>query len=141
MAGRGGYQPPANPAPVGLPGALSQRTDVPATQAPMPMTGGSYGEATEMAEIQAGADMFAQAPPGLMAPDDRPDIPLTAGIDRGPGPGSEGLRKSKAYSDDMSGLNKYLPMMERMAGRVDAPNGFRALVQYIKAYSGSAGAQ
>ena len=90
MSGRGGYQAPSNPAPVSGPGALSQRTDV---QSPMPMTGGPYGEATEMAEIQAGADMYAapkpsmSAPVPLTAPTQMPETPLTAGIPSGPGPG------------------------------------------------------
>lgn len=88
MAGTGGYQAPSNPAVVSGPGALSQRTDV---QAPMPMTGGPYGEAKEMAEIQAAAPMYAAPevtpPVPLTAPTTQPDVPLTAGIPSGPGPG------------------------------------------------------
>lgn len=94
MAGVGGYQAPSNPAPVSGPGALSQRTDV---QAPMPMTGGPYGEATEMAALQGAAPMYAepavrmQPPPALTSPTQMPDVPLTAGIPSGPGPGPAGV--------------------------------------------------
>lgn len=130
----GGYRAPSNPASVSGPGALSQRTDV---QAPMPMTGGPYGEATEMAEIQAGAPMAADpprpSPMGLMDPADGDAGPLTAGVPVGDGPGPEVLRQSRQRVEEMNSVSKYLPMMERMAGRLDAPQSFRALVQYIKA--------
>lgn len=133
MAGEGGYQAPTNPAPVSGPGALSQRTDV---QAPMAMTGGDYGDAQAMQEIQAGADMFADpgvpAPPTLMDPSTS-GMPLTAGIPSGDGPGPEVLAKSRQRQQEMASVNKYLPLMEKMAGRMDAPQAFRALVQYMKA--------
>lgn len=134
MAGEGGYQAPANPAPVSGPGALSQRTDV---QAPMAMPGGAYGDAQYMEQIQSGADMFADPstppPPGLM--DDMPGErgPLTAGIPSGDGPGPEVLSTRQRAQEEMAGIGKYLPIMEKMAGRLDAPQSFRALVQYIKA--------
>lgn len=131
----GGYRPPSNPAPVSGPGALSQRTDV---QAPMPMTGGPYGEATEMAEIQAGAAMAADpgapAPTSLFAPPEDPNEPLTAGMPFGDGPGPEALMGDLGRQKrEIEGLQRYIPMMERMAGRIDAPDSFRALVKFIKA--------
>lgn len=103
---RGGYRPPANPAPVSGPGALSQRTDggVPTT---LP-TGGDYGDRKALAEQQsaapmdprqgAGAGGGAQAAgrpvPGsqfggsAFSPTQRPGEPLTAGVDWGEGPGA-----------------------------------------------------
>ena len=135
--GRGGYQPPTNPAPVSGPGALSQRTDV---QAPMDMTGGPYGEATEMASIQAGADMFAEpsapAPPLLSAPTNRPDLPVTDGAVLGAGRGPEAMSSGSEAANEMLGLQTYMPMMKRMAARDDAPRAFRALVQFIEASNG-----
>lgn len=130
---RGGYRAPESPAPISGPGALSKRTDV---QAPMPMTGGPYGEAQEMAAIQSGADMFAAPGPApLTAPTMRPDEPVTAGAAIGPGPGPEALGQAEMQRNELSGLGKYLPMMEAMAGRQDAPRAFRALVSYVKALS------
>lgn len=131
----GGYRAPSNPAPVSGPGALSQRTDV---QAPMPMTGGPYGEATEMAEIQAGAPMAADpgapAPASLFAPPEDPAEPMTAGMPFGDGPGPEVLMGDLGRQKrEIEGLQKYIPMMEKMAGRMDAPDAFRALVKFIKA--------
>ena len=101
MAGqKGGYRQPSNPAPVSGPGALSQRTDGGAIdgmqpQAPKYMPGLGYGEggknmANEQAAPLAGAPIQPRLPSiPLMAPTQRPDEPVTAGIDLGPGPGSE----------------------------------------------------
>lgn len=137
MAERGGYRAPANPAPASGPGALSRRTDV---QSPMPIPDPAYGEQQDFMEIQGGAPMpmesGPQAPPPtpLLAPTERPDEPLTAGSPMGDGPGMEVLSREEQRKE-IEGLSRYLPMMERMAGRVDSPRSFRALVQFIRASS------
>ena len=98
----GGYRQPINPAPVSGPGALSERTDGGAvdgmTQPAQRYAGFGYGENLALEEQQSGAPMagmpkasFANIVP-LDAPTQRPDEPLTAGINRGEGPGSEALR-------------------------------------------------
>lgn len=133
MAGVGGYQAPGTPAPVSGPGALSQRTDV---QAPLPVTGGAYGESQYFEDIQRGADLYADpgpAPAGLMDPAGANDGPLTSGIPTGPGPGPEVLSSFRRRQDEMASVSKYLPIMEKMAGSLDAPQAFRALVQFMKA--------
>ena len=102
MAGKGGYQQPSNPAPVSGPGALSQRTDGGAvegmsapTQGPKYMPGLGYGKggenmANQQAEPLAGNPIpNFPAPVALSAPTQRPDEPVTAGINMGPGPGTE----------------------------------------------------
>jgi hypothetical protein len=106
MAGRGGYQAPSNPAPVSGPGALSNRTDGGPTQPAQYMPGLGYGEGGQNYQNQvsaplagnpmssmSGQDMsgepMAVKPIGLDAPTQFPDEPGTAGIDRGPGGGSE----------------------------------------------------
>ena len=66
-------------------------------------TGGSYGQRAELTQLAQGAPM-AQGmaiptgmgtPPvptvGIFEPTQRPNEPLTAGVDVGPGPGSEAL--------------------------------------------------
>ena len=97
MATRGGYRKPANPAPASGPGKLSRRTD--GAQPKMTMTGGKYGEAKQLNEMQSGAPMSqvangaqvqADAPKmpsvtPLFAPTERPEEPLTAGMPFGPG--------------------------------------------------------
>ena len=106
MVGRGGYQAPSNPAPVSGPGALSNRTDGGPTQPAQYMPGLGYGEGGQNYDNQVSAPlagnpmaaMGGQAmygepamaqPTSLDAPTQFPDEPGTAGIDRGPGGGSE----------------------------------------------------
>ena len=82
------------------PGKFSKRTDLPSQY---------YGEGVETASVKSGAplastrgvaDNVGGRPAGapavapvteLFAPSQRPDEPVTAGIDRGAGPGSEVL--------------------------------------------------
>lgn len=99
---RGGYRPPANPAPVSGPGALSQRTDGGVPKA-LP-TGGDYGDRKALAEQQAAAPMdprqdatgggaraAGRPVPGsqfggsAFSPTQRPGEPMTAGTDWGEG--------------------------------------------------------
>ena len=107
MAGKGGYQAPSRPAAVSGPGSLSQRTDsAPKFRYP----DAAYGENSELQTQQGGAPMARTAPPkasgksggstptagppnlvGIGDPSQRPDEPVTAGVDIGPGPGSEVL--------------------------------------------------
>jgi hypothetical protein len=83
------------------PGKFSKRTDLPSQY---------YGEGVETASVKSGAPLAATRgvadnvggrPSGapavsapvteLFAPTERPEEPITAGIDRGPGPGSSAL--------------------------------------------------
>lgn len=136
MSEMGGYRAPANPAPVSGPGALSQRTD---GQPAMQLPDAAYGEQAEFQAIQGGAPMMRASgppPPGLLEPTQRPDEPVTSGAALGPGPGPEALQDRDSALREMSGLGRYMPMMEKMAARDDAPRAFRALVQYVKAFNG-----
>ena len=109
----GGNHPPAVPATVSGPGALSQRTDGNApSQAARYVAGGDYGSGGLMG-VQNGAPMAASGAPGaapavasqqgmpaqeqapvtqLTQPTERPGEPVTAGADVGPGPDSSALR-------------------------------------------------
>lgn len=101
MAQHGGYRRPSQPAPVSGPGALSRRTDGGPTQpmGPLP-SGGKYGERKDLQEIRSASPMAGNPqqqpslPPitPLMAPTQRPDEPVTAGSDMGPGPGTEAVQ-------------------------------------------------
>lgn len=105
MAGKGGYQAPSQPAAVSGPGRLSRRTD---TAPKFRYPDAAYGENSELATQQNGAPMArtttttarsggatptagSASVPGLGAPSARPDEPVTAGVDIGPGPGSDVL--------------------------------------------------
>ena len=102
MAQQGGYRKPENPAPMSGPGALSQRTDGGPAQGATYIPGLPYGEGRATYDQQTAAPMAAAAPtppapempsgPPMLSlndPTQRPDEPLTAGIDIGDGPGSE----------------------------------------------------
>jgi hypothetical protein len=102
---------PMNPlaGPAG-PGKYATRTDN------LQMGSIAYGEGVETAAIQSGAPLaktgdvkgmpasevrsVAQAPAtGLYAPTERPDEPITAGIDMGEGPGSEALMMQSKFAE------------------------------------------
>ena len=149
MAKQGGYRRPSNPAPVSGPGKLSRRTDggpssKSAVQGVREMSGGGkYGERKALEETQAGAPMQgnpvqAQAPAmaampstapvaGLFDPTERPSEPVTSGLPVGPG---RTPKPQMAGNYDM--IVKYMPALELMASQDDAPEPFKALVQYVK---------
>ena len=77
--------------PVSAPGAMSTRTD---KQPIRDIPSSYYGEGQELRDIQAAAPMAATPPPStveLFAPTQRPDEPITSGVDYGPGVGSDAL--------------------------------------------------
>lgn len=106
MAGKGGYQAPANPAVASGPGALSARTDGGPTQPAQYMPGLGYGQGGQNYDNQVSAPLAGNPmsgfggqgmsgepamvqPTSLDAPTQFPDEPGTAGIDLGAGGGSE----------------------------------------------------
>ena len=124
MAGNensGGYRQPSNPAPVSGPGALSERTDGGAidgmTQPQQRYTGFAYGENQAIKEQQSGASMAGNPFPTidvtpLGAPTARPDEPLTAGINRGEGPGTEAMRGMPNYAPTLVDTIKHLAQFD-----------------------------
>ena len=114
---RGGYRQPNNPAPVSGPGALSKRTDGGATegmtQPQQDYTGFSYGEngATNTMQgeaVMAGNPFSMAGITELSAPTQRPDEPVTAGVDIGPGGGSELMRDRPNYAPSLTDTLKRL---------------------------------
>lgn len=97
MAQQGGYRKPNNPAPVSGPGSLSQRTDGGPTQPATYIPGLQYGQGQETYNNQVAAPMAGnpfpemEMPTPLTAPTSRPNEPITAGINRGEGPGTEAM--------------------------------------------------
>lgn len=147
----GGYRQPSNPAPVSGPGALSRRTDGPQGGGKQPIrvpTGGTYGQAQQLQQLQQaapvaaspGGDVGAPQPAGdptaglvgLDQPTQQPDVPVTAGADSGPGPGSEALGLPNQVDDDMRRLIAYLPVFEHMANQPGSSKAARNLVRQLK---------
>lgn len=143
MAGKGGYQAPNNPAPVSGPGALSQRTDGgPAdTQAARYVSGLPYGEGQAMMEMQQSAPMAASAPAPapivpLNAPTQRPQEPVTAGANAGPGPdmSSLGLGQQDIAADEnfKATLSSYMPVLTFIASRPNTTPETRNFIKQLR---------
>jgi len=113
---------PMNPkAGVSGPGKFAVRTDK------LEMGSTAYGEGVETQAIKSGAPLAktgdvrparagdvreaaGQAPvTELFAPTQRPDEPITAGIDMGAGPGSNALMMTKTTAKTSDALVKLLP--------------------------------
>lgn len=122
MAQQGGYRKPENPAPMSGPGALSQRTDGGPAQGAKYISGLPYGQGQETYNQQTAAPMAAAQPapaaptlPPMMSlndPTQRPDEPLTAGLDIGEGPGSEVMNvpnRSQSLIDTIRYLTQFDP--------------------------------
>ena len=114
---RGGYRQPNNPAPVSGPGSLSKRTDGGATegmtQPQQEYTGFGYGENGKLAEQQSGAKLAGNNVPGfnftpLTAPSERPNEPITSGINMGDGGGTELMRGMPNQQPTLVDTIKYL---------------------------------
>jgi hypothetical protein len=152
MAGKpgrsGGYRPNApqnNPANVSATGGAGQSGNY---------TGFGYGQNQElnqsriagnqaMQSIQANAPK-PQGPYGginmpqlgtLMDETNNPSEPITAGLDFGPGPGSEALPKqfqnNTRPQENMQIVQDYLPDLAMAAQSPNAPDSFKRFVNYL----------
>lgn len=132
-----------NPGAVSGPGRQSKRTDLPpkpAGQAARKMPNAAYGEQQQFQADQAGAPMAKASNPmanviPLSAPTTRPTEPVTAGVDAGPGPGSEvlGLKTPvDTQLQDLSVLAKYMPMFEKFADSPESSGTTKAFIKYLR---------
>ena len=114
------------------PGKFSTRTDN------LEMGSIAYGEGVETQAIKSGAPLAAtqdvkpQPITELYAPTQRPEEPITAGVDQGAGPGSEALMINQMKQDDKDIVAKYLPSLSSMASAQDTPESFRAFVSFLQ---------
>jgi len=135
---RGGYQRPKNPAPTSGPGALSKRTDGGPTQAAKYMPGLEYGQgqvnminqqsaplagnpmtsAPKYQDFRAGERDAGIVP--LDAPSQRPNEPITQGVNIGKGLGSEALSMTKPDDTNFrTNISSYRPVLNYIS---DQPN-------------------
>lgn len=136
--GHGGARTPNNPAAVSGPGALSQRTDGGATQAPQVAPGNGYGERKEMLDLQGSAPMQGggitrDMLPAIDSPSARPDEPVTAGADAGAGIGSiaAGIGTDQSVTSDQ--LRPLLRSLELVANQPGSTPETRTFVRNLKA--------
>lgn len=137
--GHGGPRTPAHPAVVSGPGAHSRRTDgnfqtistvgdqpygqrkadqdaqriAPmagaqpmAKPAQVPDQSGGQAQPTQMPQYQGGA---------FNAPSGRPDEPVTAGAESGPGPGPEALAAPPPANPDAQGTGQMTALLQRLS--------------------------
>jgi len=78
----------------------------------------------------------------LFDPTTRPDEPITAGVDFGPGPGSNVLPKNlmnnTRIDENAKIAAQYLPDLAMAAMSADAPDSFKNFVNYLIQNSQSA---
>lgn len=145
----GGARQPSNPAPVSGPGQLSRRTDGGPGNDKQPIrvpTGGSYGDASQMMQMQQAAPLGASpggdqvnplaglmaSGPGLDEPSQMPDTPVTDGAAMGAGAGTEALGLGNQKDDDLQRLIQYLPVFEHMANQPGSSKAARNFVRSLK---------
>jgi hypothetical protein len=112
-------------------------------------TGGTYGSATQLAQLQQAAPLAAspggdgaQAAPvneaaakviPFGAPTQQPDVPVTAGAASGAGPGLEALGlPSSPEGSDLQKYAAWLPVLEHMANQPGASSAARNIVRQLK---------
>ena len=128
------------PGEVSGPGKLSKRTDLPPSQGAKRLPDAAYGEQRDFQAQQAGAPMAKSSDPmagviPLSAPTNRPNEPVTAGVDAGPGPGREmlGMKSSaETMQEDLSVLAKYMPLMAAYADTTESTGTMKAFVRYLR---------
>lgn len=123
------------------PGKFAKRTD---RQGAKQLPNAAYGEQKQFQQDQAGAPMSKTANPmadvvPLTAPTRRPDEPVTAGVDAGPGPGSEilGLKTPTDVTlEDLTKISQYMPLMMQYADSPQSSGTMKAFVKYLRSQTG-----
>lgn len=145
---RGGYRPtaPQNNTGVSSTGGAGSADGQPNRY----ISGGKYGEGKAMMEQQQGASMAQAATPSAGAAAPSPAMPqlqtlldniggvagpITAGIDFGPGPGSDAMPTNLSGDtrpdENAMIIKQYLPDLAYAASFSDAPDSFKRFVNYL----------
>lgn len=128
---------PPDPSMVSGPGRLSKRTDLPAKQGAKRLPDAAYGEQKDFQDIQGGAPMekAQNNVVPLNAPTRRPNEPVTAGVDIGPGPGREVLGLKSAADkqvEDLTAMAKYMPLLQAFADSPQSTGTTKAFIKYLR---------
>lgn len=145
VKGRSGGERPRDPFAISATGGAGSKDGQPKRY----ISGGKYGEGQQLMQQQAGAPM-AKAPspvPATMAvPEGKPlgtlmdetnnvSEPITAGVDFGPGPGSDILPKNISadtrLDENRAIVQKYLPTLLSAANMPDTPDSYKRFVNYL----------
>lgn len=154
MAGNsnsGGYRPtaPQNNTGVSATGGAGSKNGQPNRY----ISGGKYGEGQALMQQQQGASMSAGPTPTaapmaaplplenqLLSPTNNPMEPITAGVDFGPGPGSEALPNNISAetrgTDNTAIIKKYYPALVKATQLPDAPDSYKRFISYLSGQIG-----
>jgi hypothetical protein len=150
MAGNsnsGGYRPtaPQNNTGVSATGGAGSKNGQPNRY----ISGGAYGQGQALMQQQQGAPMSAGPAPvaaplplenQLMQPTNNPMEPITAGVDFGPGPGSEALPKGISAEtrgiDNADIIKKYFPALVKATQLPEAPDSYKRFISYLSGQIG-----
>lgn len=130
--------PQYNPANISATGGDGQSGKQPAQY----ISGLPYGQGQETMQQQLSAPMAKAATPmmGMNMPTlldetQRPNEPISAGVDFGAGPGSEVLPPSLGQDqrpiENKAIVEKYLPAMMQAGRSVDAPDSYKQFLSYL----------
>lgn len=133
----GGYREPSNPAAVSGPGALSARTDGSAAGPPPMQSSSTPSGPTGDMMVSSGSGASRDSVTPLDAPSSRPDEPVTAGAEIGPGigPGSAGIRP--VVSIDQAELQPIIYRLDVLANLPSSTAQTRAWVRDLKGRLGT----
>lgn len=129
-----------NPAAVPMPGAMSNRSDLPPKQGIKSLPNAAYGEQKAFEGQQKAAPMAKAENPlskvvGLSALSQRPGDPITTGVDRGPGAGSEILKMKNGMEtqlEDLTMIEQYMPLLEQFADSANSTGTTKAFIKYLR---------
>jgi hypothetical protein len=130
-----------NPAAVPMPGAMSNRSDLPPAQGAKRLPDAAYGEQKQFLAEQKSAPMVKAENPlaniiPLNAETRRANEFVTAGVGGNtPGPGREILNlpnPADTQIADLSMLAKYLPLMQTFADSPNSTGTMKAFTKYLK---------
>jgi hypothetical protein len=118
------------------PGKYSTRTDN------LQMGSIAYGEGVETAAIQSGAPLAKtpnvrpQPMTELYAPTERPEEPITSGIDQGAGVGSDALMMRQPDDNNFRAtITEYMPVLAYVASLPNASPETRAAIRQLRDYA------
>lgn len=132
------------------PGGFAKRTDIGDVQKTRDLPNADYGEQQAYQSQQQGAPMAADSgqapaqPAGnplaaqvvpIGAPSQRPNEPVTAGANSGPGPDMSSLGLPNQSGQDMKSLQSYLPVLQFMSNQPNSSWALGNIVRQIKASS------